>query len=128
MNTIRDVVAEKYHESIDSRCSSGVIGCPMHYRFIGEGYNLCEDFKCEPELCNVCWSQEYNGYKDIKRLRDIVREKEPEELGEWYPGEVLGCPSSYYYIGEVYNLCEDVCNEQEKCEKCWSQKYEGRVK
>ena len=63
-------------------------------------------------------------YRDMK-LRDKVKEIEPELVNDEYIGGVSGCPDDYEYLEGHYVIDYDNCHDSDKvdCEKCWSQEY-----
>ena len=63
-------------------------------------------------------------YRDMK-LRDKVKEIEPELVNDKHIGGVSGCPDDYEYLEGHYVIDYDKCNTGDKsdCEECWSQEY-----
>ena len=59
------------------------------------------------------------------KLRDKVKELEPELVNDEYIGGVSGCPDDYEYLEGHYVIDYDNCHDSAKvdCEKCWSQEY-----
>ena len=63
-------------------------------------------------------------YRDMK-LRDKVKEIEPDMIDEENLGGVSGCPDDYKYLEGHYVIDYDKCENGDKsdCEECWSQEY-----
>ena len=59
------------------------------------------------------------------KLRDKVKEIEPELVNDEHIGGVSGCPDDYEYLEGHYVIDYDNCHDSDKvdCEKCWSQEY-----
>ena len=59
------------------------------------------------------------------KLRDKVKEIEPELVNDERIGGVSGCPDDYEYLEGHYVIDYDNCHDSDKvdCEKCWSQEY-----
>lgn len=59
------------------------------------------------------------------KLRDKVKEIEPELVNDKHIGGVSGCPDDYEYLEGHYVIDYDKCNNGDKsdCEECWSQEY-----
>ena len=59
------------------------------------------------------------------KLRDKVKELEPELVNDEHIGGVSGCPDDYEYLEGHYVIDYDNCHDSDKvdCEKCWSQEY-----
>ena len=57
------------------------------------------------------------------KLRDKVKEIEPELVNDKHIGGVSGCPDDYEYLEDHYVIDYDNCYEGSGCERCWSQEY-----
>lgn len=59
------------------------------------------------------------------KLRDKVKEIEPELVNNEHIGGVSGCPDDYEYLEGHYVIDYDKCENGDKsdCEECWSQEY-----
>ena len=59
------------------------------------------------------------------KLKDKVKEIEPELVNDKKIGGVSGCPDDYEYLEGHYVIDYDNCSGGDKynCETCWSQEY-----
>ena len=59
------------------------------------------------------------------KLRDKVKEIEPEFVNDKKIGGVSGCPDDYEYLEGHYVIDYDNCDggDENNCERCWSQEY-----
>ena len=56
------------------------------------------------------------------KLKDKVKEIEPELVNDECIGGISGCPDDYEYLEGHYVIDYDNCNKA-SCDNCWSQEY-----
>lgn len=93
-----------------------------------DGYCLIDDIDAFfEEIADLPEAPDgYEKYRDMK-LRDIVKDIQPNKVASVYEGGVSSCPTDYIWDSS-YCLCKSELGPTASCSDCWDQIHEGTHK